>query len=232
MDIAKLRQLDGKLYDRLPPSFLRGEHLLLPNAIFHTQHPLNEVNAVNHIISHASDPLTTETICGIYSALVKGTGFEGRGLKTGPVIIADGNSEHMYVTLPADETPAEMDRVCSEYAHLDHPSDDRADDMIRFMLILQCMHPFQDGNGRLTSLVLQFLMLKAGLRCAPLLPLDFFKYGKNMKTNTMHIVYASGVFYGQKPIVFDRYIPFMSSIIENSYDCLSSAVDRFHKAFG
>jgi len=80
--------------------------------------------------------------------------------------------------------------------------------------------------------VLQFLMLKAGLRCAPLLPMDFFKYGKNMKANTMHIVYASGIFYGQKPIVFDKYIPFMSSIIENSYDCLSSAVSRYHNAFG
>jgi Fic family protein len=230
MDITKLREIDKNFYERLPPSFRNGEYLILPNAMFHYQSHLNELNAVRFIINHPDASLSVQTILDLYGALVKGTAYEGNGFKQKSVIISSEKNEHLYVTLPPEETPAEMEKVCREYEHLNRFTDNMADDMIRLVLIVQCIHPFADGNGRLSSLLLQFLMYKAGLKCAPILPLDFFKYGQNMYLHTMNIVYASGAFYGQHPIVFDRYIEFMSNMVYKSYRCLRDALERYELA--
>lgn len=227
MDLASLRRKDETIYKRLPPFMRRGEHLLLSNAMFHTQKPLNELNAVHYIIDHASDPFCPRTICDIYASLVKGTELEGKAFKRRNVVVSNKKSGHMYVTTTVEETPFEIEKLCRDYSHLNNPGDDDFEDIFRVFLLVQCIHPFEDGNGRFSSVLLQFLLQKADLRCAPLLPFDFMKYGPQMSLITTHIVYASGAYYGHKPMVFDKFIPFTSDLIVKSYGYLEDTLERY-----
>lgn len=227
MDLASLRAKDDDIYGRMPAFMRRGEHLLLSNAMFHHKSPLNELNALHHIMDHRSDPLCVKTVCEIYASLVKGTEFEGKSFKKKNVVVTDADSDHMYVTASVEETPYEMEKLCRDFRHLDDPCDDDLDDMIRVCLLAQLIHPFEDGNGRFSSVLLQFLLQKAHLRCAPLLPFDFMKYGSNMSVITKHIIYASGAFYGHRPIVYDKFIPFMKDLICKSYGYLDDTVKRY-----
>ena len=88
------------------------------------------------------------------------------------------------------------------------------------------IHPFEDGNGRFASVVLQFLMQKAHFRCAPFLPVDYLRYGYQMNLFAKHIVYASGAFYGHRPVRSDRFVPYMWDVIDNAYGFLEKAVKR------
>lgn len=71
MDIAALRKRDADLYARLPAFMLKGEHLVLANAMFHPGRLMNELNATNFIIDHESEPFCLKTICDIYAALTE-----------------------------------------------------------------------------------------------------------------------------------------------------------------
>lgn len=68
--------------------------------------------------------------------------------------------------------------------------------------------------------LLQFLLQKAGLKCAVYLPLDLLLNGVYAKRNTAEIRSASGVFYGMKPLEYDRYISFMKEILAKSYQLM------------
>lgn len=226
MDIAALRKRDADLYARLPAFMLKGEHLVLANAMFHPGRIMNELNAMNFIIDHESEPFCLKTICDIYAALTEGTEFEGKSFKKRNVFVSDKNRKYLFVTAAAEDTPAEMERICKEFRHLDNPGDENLDDMLRFILMLMLIHPFEDGNGRFASVVLQFLMQKAHFRCAPFIPVDYLRYGYQMNLFAKHIVYASGAFYGHRPVRFDRFVPYMWDVIDNAYGFLEKAVKR------
>ncbi len=232
MDVLKLKQIDSELSQRLPESFSRGDHLLILNAMFHYKARLNEVNAVRYILDHENAPVTVQTMLDLYGALVKGTVYEGCGFKDRNIIVSDKRKEHLFITMPADQTPAEMERVCEKYSYLGNPTPEMLGDMITFMLTVQGIHPFRDGNGRFSSLLLQLLMFKAGFRCAPLVPVDIYKYGPNMGLHSKHVVYACGAFYGEHPIVADRYIEFMCRLLDKAYICLRDTIERYEFASG
>ncbi|MBO4393225.1 MAG: Fic family protein, partial [Spirochaetales bacterium] len=155
MDIAALRKRDADLYARLPAFMLKGEHLVLANAMFHPGRLMNELNAMNFIIDHESEPFCLKTICDIYAALTEGTEFEGKSFKKRNVFVSDKNRKYLFVTAAAEDTPDEIERICKDFSHLDNPRDENLDDMLRFILMLMLIHPFEDGNGRFASVVLQ-----------------------------------------------------------------------------
>lgn len=227
MDIKALRERDEDLYARLPGFILRGEHFLLTSAMIHPGRLLNELNAVHYITEHGAEPFCLKTICDIYAALVEGTEFQGKSFKKRNVFVSDRNKKYIFVTASADETPLEMERICNAFRHLDNPKDEDLEDMFRFILMLMLIHPFEDGNGRFASVVLQFLMQKANFRCAPFLPIDYLRYGYQMAIFAKHIVYASGAFYGQRNVRFDRFIPYMWDIVDKAYGFLENAVRRY-----
>lgn len=96
-----------------------------------------------------------------------------------------------YVTASAEHTPEEMNALCEAYACLNEPEPEHFDAIFKFLLAFICIHPFQDGNGRMSALVLQFLLQKAGLSCAPYLPIDLVMNGIYRKRTGQQIRHAS-----------------------------------------
>ena len=229
-------RLDERLYARLPAAYREGTHLALTSALQHTPtlrsarhqigRELNVLAAFRFVRDHGDLPLCPGTILSIYGAMLD-SGAEA-AWKTTSVYFE--TREGFYVTLPAEETPEAMEELCAKYAFLNDPAPEQFDDIFKFALDFLCIHPFQDGNGRMSVLLMQFLLQKAGLRCALYLPLDLIQNGVYMHLTSHKIREASGVFYGMKPPEYERFVPYIKDLLAKSYQVLLDAQDQLAAA--
>ena len=95
------------------------------------------------------------------------TGASGGQYKTADNIIAetdiDGNSRVRFQPVPAFQTPDAMEQLCDEM----HKAwnDEIFDKLLlipMFILDFLCIHPFNDGNGRMSRLLTLLLLYKSG----------------------------------------------------------------------
>ena len=76
---------------------------------------------------------------------------------------AAGNQMARFVPVPAWQTAEAMDRLCDSF--LKAWDEDRIDKLVlipMFVLDFLCIHPFHDGNGRMSRLLTLLLLYKAG----------------------------------------------------------------------
>lgn len=76
---------------------------------------------------------------------------------------AEGKQKVRFVPVPAFQTSEAMDELCTRF--LDAWRADRIDKLIlipMFILDFLCIHPFNDGNGRMSRLLTLLLFYKAG----------------------------------------------------------------------
>ena len=75
----------------------------------------------------------------------------------------DGHSEILFTPLSPFETPGALDRICDEYNRVIGNSEVEPIIMIPiFIHDFLCIHPFNDGNGRLSRLLTTLLLYKNG----------------------------------------------------------------------
>ena len=75
----------------------------------------------------------------------------------------DGHSEVLFTPLSPFETPGALDRICDEYNRVIGNSEVELIIMIPiFIHDFLCIHPFNDGNGRLSRLLTTLLLYKNG----------------------------------------------------------------------
>lgn len=232
---AELRdflRLDERLYPLLPDAYREGTHLALTSALQHTPtlrsekhqiwRALNVLSAFRFIRDHKGLPLTPETILSIFGAMLDG----GAEAEWKPGSVYFETKEGFYVTLPAEQTPAAMQALCANYAFLNDPSPEQFDEIFKFALEFICIHPFRDGNGRMSVLLMQFLLQKAGLRCAVFLPLDLIQNGVCMHLTSHRIREASGVFYGMKPMDYGCFVSYVKELLAKSYQIMLDAAEQ------
>ena len=76
---------------------------------------------------------------------------------------ADGNKTVRFQPVPARETSEAMDRLCAAYDEaLRDPVLDPLLLLPMFILEFLCIHPFDDGNGRMSRLLTLLLLCRAG----------------------------------------------------------------------
>lgn len=74
-----------------------------------------------------------------------------------------GNKKVRFQTVPAWETPESMESLCAGYGKI--LEEGQADLLLvipMFILDFLCIHPFKDGNGRMSRLLTLLLLYKAG----------------------------------------------------------------------
>lgn len=91
----------------------------------------------------------------------------GRSYKNADNIIAEtdaeGHQKARFVPVSAFQTPEAMEKLCSEFWEAWEA--DRIDKLLlipMFILDFLCIHPFNDGNGRMSRLLTLLLFYKAG----------------------------------------------------------------------
>ena len=94
-------------------------------------------------------------------------GSSGGNYKNSDNVIAetdsDGNQKTRFTPVPAFQTAEAMEELCSRF--LEAWEADKIDKLIlipMFILDFLCIHPFNDGNGRMSRLLTLLLFYKAG----------------------------------------------------------------------
>ena len=151
----------------------------------------------------------------------------------------DGHSEVLFTPLSPFETPGALDRICDEYNRVIGNSEVEPIIMIPiFIHDFLCIHPFNDGNGRLSRLLTTLLLYKNGFYVGRYISLESLiardkaayyealnKAGVNWHDGNEDIVpfikYLLGIILAAYKAFDDRF-----SIVENKL----SAVEMVRKA--
>ena len=151
----------------------------------------------------------------------------------------DGHSEVLFTPLSPFETPGALDRICDEYNRVIGNSEVEPIIMIPiFIHDFLCIHPFNDGNGRLSRLLTTLLLYKNGFYVGRYISLESLiardkaayyealnKSGVNWHDGNEDIVpfikYLLGIILAAYKAFDDRF-----SIVENKL----SAVEMVRKA--
>ena len=118
--------------------------------------------------SHDFIPVKPSIILQLHRDLYKFSGKSiGGSYKGSDNVIAeednDGNKHVRFNPVPAWETPTAIDAICESFDEILSESD--ADPLLiipMFILDFLCIHPFNDGNGRMSRLLTLLLLYRAG----------------------------------------------------------------------
>jgi Fic family protein len=112
--------------------------------------------------------LDTQSILSLHSVLLSYTETGGGNYKTFDNVIfeidREGNRKIRFTPTKAIETQSAMQQLI--YAFIDANSDSGINKLLLipcFILDFLCIHPFSDGNGRMSRLLSLLLLYKAGL---------------------------------------------------------------------
>ena len=118
--------------------------------------------------SHDFIPVKPSIILQLHRDLYKFSGKTSGGVYKGADNViseedSEGNQHVRFTPVPAWETPAAMDAICQAFDEILSESD--ADPLLiipMFILDFLCIHPFNDGNGRMSRLLTLLLLYRAG----------------------------------------------------------------------
>ena len=112
-------------------------------------------------------PVKSSIFLQLHRDLYKFAGNAGGSFKSSDNVIAQedgqGNKSIRFQPVPAWETPAYIDAICGAFQ--DACKDPQCDPLIlipMFILDFLCIHPFNDGNGRMSRLLTLLLLYRAG----------------------------------------------------------------------
>ena len=118
--------------------------------------------------SHDFIPVKPPIILQLHRDLYKFSGKTSGGTYKGTDNViaeedSEGNQHVRFTPVPAWETPAVIDAICEAFDEITSGSD--ADPLLiipMFILDFLCIHPFSDGNGRMSRLLTLLLLYRAG----------------------------------------------------------------------
>ncbi len=91
----------------------------------------------------------------------------------------DGHTETIFTPLAPYETPEALDRICAEYNRV--IGNNELEPLIAIPVFIHdflCIHPFNDGNGRMSRLLTTLLLYRSGFYVAKYISLEA-KIAKN-----------------------------------------------------
>ena len=124
---------------------------------------------------------------------------------------SDGSSFVRFEPLEPYETPDAIDRLCEEFRIAVSKED--VDSLILipiFILDFLCIHPFNDGNGRMSRLLTLLLLYKQGYNVGKFMPLEkIIEETKNQYYNSLQISSQNWKTGDNDPTEFIKYILFV-----------------------
>ena len=113
-------------------------------------------------------PIRSSYILQLHGEMLKYTGYTyGGKFKTTPneIVQLSGNGEREVLFKPMEpyETPEAIEKICESYQRaLDREAIDELILIPCFVLDFLCIHPFNDGNGRMSRLLTLLLLYRSG----------------------------------------------------------------------
>ena len=152
----------------------------------------------------------------------------GGNYKSSDNIIAeelpDGTKKARFVPVPAWETPDAIDSLCQAYDEaLKDPEKDPLLLIPMFILDFLCIHPFNDGNGRMSRLLTLLLLYRSGYIVGKYISLE--KLISDSKETYYEVLQESSADWHEGKNDYLPFVRYMLGMIIAAYREFSSRVD-------
>ena len=187
----------------------------------------NVLNIVHE--AYEAIPVRSNYILQLHGEMLKHTAFSYAGkYKTTPneidMMLENGEKVVLFKPLEPYETPDAVERLCNEYNKA--IGDGIVDPLIlipNFILDFLCIHPFNDGNGRMSRLLTLLLLYKAGYIVGKYISIEML-IEKTKETYYETLQFSSYGWHENKNI-YGPFIKYYLGIIVKAYNEFETRVN-------
>lgn len=178
--------------------------------------------------SHEHIPIKPSIILQLHRDLYKFGGQESGGhYKASDNVIAEidagGNERVRFQPVPAWETSESVERLCKAYEEM--MEDEIVDKLLiipMFILDFLCIHPFNDGNGRMSRLLTLLLLYKEGYIVGKYISIE--KLIEISKDTYYEALQESSQNWHENENMYEPFVQYMLGVMINAYWEFSSRV--------
>lgn len=171
-------------------------------------------------------PISASYILQLHRDLYKYVGnIDGGKFKAGDNIIRetdkDGNERVRFRPVPAWEAPDAIDELCKSYAD----AKDEIDPLVlnsMFILDFLCIHPFNDGNGRMSRLLTLLLLYQTGFIVGKYVSIE--KIIEESKETYYEVLQDSSTGWHENENDYKPFVNYMLGVIIGAYKDFESRV--------
>ena len=173
-------------------------------------------------------PFSEDTILSLHKTLLSATGYEFGGQYKGNdnVILEvdkDGRRKIRFAPVPATETATAMEQLV--LAYMDASSGSRINQLLLIPCVILdflCIHPFRDGNGRMSRLLSLLLLYKNGYDAG-----KYVSFEEQINKEKGWYYESLRQFSENWHENRNDYIPFMQNFLTMLYKCYAELDSRF-----
>lgn len=178
--------------------------------------------------NHDYIPPKPSIILQLHRDLYKFEGMDiGGRYKTSDNIIeeqdAEGNKSVRFRPMPAWETPEAIEKICQSYDEaLNSENIDALIIIPMFVLDFLCVHPFNDGNGRISRLLTLLLLYRSGYIVGKYISIE--KLIEQTKEIYYESLQLSSAGWHENKNDYESFVKYMLGVIVAAYRDFSSRV--------
>ena len=178
--------------------------------------------------NHDYIPPKPSIILQLHRDLYKFEGMDiGGRYKTSDNIIeeqdAEGNKSVRFRPMPAWETPEAIEKICQSYDEaLNSENIDALIIIPMFVLDFLCVHPFNDGNGRISRLLTLLLLYRSGYIVGKYISIE--KLIEQPKEIYYESLQLSSAGWHENKNDYEPFVKYMLGVIVAAYRDFSSRV--------
>lgn len=137
---------------------------------------------------------------------------------------SSGNKKVRFQPLPAYETPEAMERLCNIY--IEEVNRGEIDPLLlipMFILDFLCIHPFNDGNGRMSRLLTLLLLYRSGYIVGKYISIEMLI--EKTKDTYYDTLQQSGMEWHESENDYLPFVEYYLGIVLNAYREFTSRVE-------
>lgn len=138
---------------------------------------------------------------------------------------AEGHQKARFIPVPAFQTAEAMEELCSRF--LEAWEADRIDKLVlipMFILDFLCIHPFNDGNGRMSRLLTLLLFYKAGYIVGKYVSMEMLI--EKTKETYYEALQASSAGWHEGENSYEPFVKYYLGIMLKAYNEFESRVEH------
>lgn len=175
------------------------------------------LNTIHESYDHI--PINANYLLQLHRDLYKFLGnVDGGTFKTADNIIREmdmeGNEYIRFRPVAAWETPASIDKLCKSFREAKAEVDPLLLD-IMFVLDFLCIHPFNDGNGRMSRLITLLLLYQSGFIVGKYISIE--KIIEESKETYYEVLQDSSINWHENQNDYKPFVNYMLGVIINAY---------------